>query len=346
MKRFLWIAGACSCSFFAAASCGPAPTTPPPSVDAGPPVDSGPTTTRICLPIPADYPDTWLVNRENRWQGPFLGWVGAEADAPQCKPLSSELMDDITGYTDPSVPVVCGECSCSPGIGPCSPPKFINIGLAACPPAAEQSFNGPPDWDGGCTSANAHVAGALCDGKPCVQSIVISQMEIEQTGCEVIPAPPQPPITWQKFFKACSGGVYPHSPGSPECKPGEASVVAIEGSEFKQCLVKTSPSGDLACPPEYPDQRFIYHKNPCEECTCSTLSPSRCDSTLSVFADDACAGPLVTSAAISSDTSPCIDVAPGSALGSKKMAPPVFTPATCELEGGYEHRRTLICCQL
>lgn len=346
MKRFLLIAGACSCSFFAAASCGPAQTITPPPIDAGPIVDAGPTFTRVCVPLLAEDLDAGLGG-DHTWRGPVLGWVGAEADAPPCTLYGTNIQDDFGGLTDPSVPVVCGDCSCAPRIGTCSPPKFFLVGASACPEQSGvgyTSFNGPPGWDGGCTSAEAYASGQLCNGVPCVHSIVTSPLQIEQTGCEFIPAPVQPPITWQNVFRSCAGKLIPHYADSDACNPGEASVVAIEGAGFKQCVFNFKDVGDTACPPYYTDRRIIYDRTACGPCTCTTLSESKCESTLSIFADEACAGPLVASEALSSSANGCIDVAPGSALGSKKVAPPVFTPATCELEGGYEQHRVIVCC--
>ena len=323
-------------SMLAAVACGPAETLPP-HKDAGPPTsDAGETCAGECLPSP-----------ELEWDGPMLVWMGAEADAPQCPAVAPA--QTFTGYGYPDVPVTCGNCECSPPSGWCVLPLPLTLTAAAAscadngPGVAHTSFDPSFKWDGTCNGDNAIPAAKDCGGVPCVQSVTIAPLTINQDGCLPKALPPVNPPPLTIFARGCYDGLLPHlcSAQLARCVP------TAPGPEFKQCILLSGYARpqDVPCSPDYPNRSFFYPKSTphCAPCACEPPT-STCTSSISLFQDDMCGAPVLQTIEIGAEGPTCADVPPGSALGSKLASPPIYEQGSCHASGGAPLGQ-VVCCR-
>jgi hypothetical protein len=314
----------------------------PTASDAGSSDDAGGTCVGQCAPgLPI------------AWNGPSLVWIGAEAAAPPCPENAS--LQVFTGHAELDAPFTCGACKCDAPIGSCDLPATLTASSAVCPGngsgVAHTSFDPPAGWGETCTAANAIPAGKLCGGVPCVQSVTIAPLTLKQGGCLPIEAAKvQPTPTWKTFARACSTDT-----NAPTCgtKSGVCAPIS-PGPEFKVCTLKEGDPTKLDCPLGYPDRSVFYYgfedDRICSPCVCGAPSGSTCTGSISIFQDGACGAPLVVSLALDAIGPKCDDVSPGSALGSKSASESIFTPGTCQADGGKSNGKalpdgaTVICC--
>ncbi|MEO5732023.1 MAG: hypothetical protein ABI134_08280 [Byssovorax sp.] len=326
-----------SFAFFvlAVVACGPAEILPPPS-DAGTPTnDAGETCDGVCLPGP---PAGWF--------GPYLLWKGKEADAPDCLDVTVSPGIAFTGYTYPSGTPLCGPCKCAPPIGSCELPATLTTAAASCadngPSVEHLSFDPPADWTGTCTAENAISAGKLCGGVPCVQSVTIAPLTMTQGGCLPIqPSDVKPPLELTILGRACGLGM------RPACTAGPGLCMrAAPGPEFKQCISYLANSGFSECPPTYPN-RNIFYPDPdpsCSPCACDAPVGSSCTGLIKVSAASACSPSLLPAISLDAENATCVDLPPGSALGSKSAMAPSYHGGSCTPSGGVPEI-AVFCCQ-
>ena len=317
----------------AVVACGPVETLP--NNDAGTSTnDAGEACQGVCVP-----------GRPSLWDGPVLLWTGDEADVPRCSDIVGGLYDAYTGYGYPDGSILCGACTCGPPSGSCELPATLTTAAASCagnsPSVAHLSFDPPAEWIGTCTAENAIPVGKLCDGVPCVQSITSAPLTMKQGGCLPIAAPNVKPPSASTFARACGFGVAPGCTASPG-----VCVPAAPGPAFKQCIVHEGESGLSKCPPEYPN-RNVFYLNPtpsCTPCVCDAPSGSGCSGSIQVSAKSACSPPLLSTIHLDAKEATCVDLPPGSALGSKSATEPDYSPGKCEPSGG-KPIGTVFCCQ-
>ena len=316
-------------------ACGPTETLAP-NNDAGTSTnDAGKMCAGVCLPGPRPG-----------WDGPFLLWTGKEADAPSCDDVAGGLGEVYHGYGYPAGTPLCGVCTCAPPSGSCELPTTLTTAAASCadnsPSIAHLSFDPPADWTGACTAENAIPAGKLCGGVPCVQSITSAPLAMKQGGCLPITAPNvKPPLASAIFARGCAGDWGPACTGSYEvCKP------PAPGPEFKQCIFHEGDTAYSQCPPEYPNRNISYpDPTPsCSPCACDAPMGSSCFSSIEVSAKSSCSAPLLPTILLHEEGATCVDLPPGSALGSKSATALDYSPGKCEPSGG-KPVGVVFCCQ-
>lgn len=327
MKPSLFVA-----MFFviATSACGPVETSPP-HVDAGPPInDAGELCNGVCV-APASH----------EWLGPDLVWMGDEAAAPTC-PTSAPI-NDFTAHGYLEGPMPCNTCTCGPTSGSCVRPAKLTAAAASCaddgPGVAHTSFDPPVNWTSGCTNASAIPAGQLCGGVSCVQSVTIAPATSEQIGCLPSPSTPDSPPPWNRFARACYAKPLLGCSAVTICAP------TPPGPEFQQCFYRLGDPAKIKCPATYSNKSVFYKPfaPTCAPCACDTPTQAPCVGTLDIFQDGSCNTPLGPSITIDSTGSVCVDVPPGSALGSKKASTAFYQPGSCEPSGGAPEG-TVFCC--
>ena len=312
-------------------ACGPAESWPPD--DAGPHNDAGKTCAGVCLKGPPSF-----------WSSPELAWMGDEAAAPGCPAVA--LLETYTGHGYLDGPLQCDACTCGPTSGSCELPATVTAAATSCAGAgsgaALTSSDPPPGWFGLCNGENAIPAGKLCGVVPCVQSVTIAPLTAKQTGClpnENTNASPPP---WNRFVRGCARAGQP-----PGCNGGDSVCVpAAPGPEFKQCVAShRSDPALLKCPPAYPERSVFYADlaPKCAPCACDAPTESTCTGEVTLYQNGTCGAPLGAPVSIDATGPACVDVPPGSALGSKAASKPIYTPGSCKPSGGVT-KATVYCC--
>ena len=318
----------------AVVACGPEETLAP-NNDAGTSTnDAGEPCNGVCVP-----------GRPASWDGPYLLWTGDEADAPRCSDIAGGFYDAYTGYGYPDGSILCGACTCAPPSGSCELPTTLTTAAASCagdsPSVAHLSFDPPNEWTGTCTTENAILAGKLCGGVPCVQSITSAPLTMKQGGCLPIAAPNVQPPSTSTFARACGFGVAPGCTSSPGvCVPN------APGPEFKHCISILGDSEYSECPSKYPNRNVLYSKPTpsCTPCRCDAPIGSYCTGSIEVSAKSTCSPPLLPAISLNEKDATCTDVPPGSALGSKSASAPNYHAGSCTPTGG-KPLGTVFCCQ-
>lgn len=278
-----------------------------------------------------------IVRAPNGWDPPSLVWIGPESDAPPCP--EAALRVGFEGHAGLSAPHVCGACACAPPSGSCEMPTTITASSTPCPgtdPGAVQTpFDPPPGWSGACTDHDALSMGKLCDGVPCVQSVTIGPLTVNETGC----APTQvassfvPPPTWSTFVRSCIG----EPPG--RCEKSLHVCVPPTATGFHQCIFQ---KGDNDCSSSelmpYTEKHVFYKSledtRACSACACGAPFGGACSANISFYDDGTCSTVASTSKYVDSSGALCIDQIPGTALGSKSAREVRYTPGTCFPSGG------------
>jgi hypothetical protein len=272
----------------------------------------------------------------NGWDFPSQVYIGPEFNAPQCPPTA--IMNGYEGHAELNAPpIACGQCQCNPPSGSCGLPATITASSAVCPgtvPGATPTpFDPPAGWDGGCTTNDAVPAGQVCDGGPCVASITIAPLTINEMGCTPtqLPIPTNGPVSWGNFARTCRAITAGGCTGGALCVPPLAPG-------FRWCVYQ---QGDVSCYKLGPYQdRYVFYDDyqdtrDCTSCACGAPSGSTCSASISVYTDGACASmPPLEEVTVTSAAPSCHDVPAGSALGSKAAGPATYSPGACQPSGG------------
>ncbi|MFS8065250.1 MAG: hypothetical protein ACMG6S_02640 [Byssovorax sp.] len=313
-------------SVIATSACGPVESFPP-RVDAGQPTTgAGETCDGVCLEL-----------EDSEWLGPHLVWMGDEDAAPACP--KNAPVKSFTGHGYLDGPLPCNACSCDYLTHLCYPPKKVTAAASSCagdgPGVTHTSFDPLTSWMTDCTDANAIPAGQLCGGVPCVQSVTIVPSAATPPGC--LPSvstmgPPPPP--WNRFVQGCFAAPF------PRCNDREVCYPASPGPEFKQCIYRQAHP-DLECPAAYPNKSFFYQlfAPMCSPCACE----SPCTRRIDLYQDGSCGTSLGPRISIDATSPGCVDVPPGSALGSMSVSESFYKGGTCTPSGGAPEGRVFCC---
>jgi len=291
------------------------------------------------------------------WSDPIL-----VAKAPPGTKLSCPAeapVHHFTKYADMTADPLTCSCACRPSTGSCKLPTTMSAHNATCNASATISTpsDPPPGWDGSCSAANPISGGALCDGKPCVESLTIGPMEAVDDGCEVdeleiLKGAGDTP-TWGVEVIGCEG--FPEE-GEVGCGSGaKCAPNPTPPPEFRLCVYKED---DVPCEGEdYTDRFVIYEgyddQRDCSACTCAQeVEGSACSAMASIYTDNLCVDPLVLGYPVSSIKEGCFDLTiPGQALGSKAISNVKYHAGTCQPSGGEPIggvellRPSTICCK-
>lgn len=296
------------------------------------------------------------------WSDPRVVWFGpsSELDAHQCPDgVSYEKLKRFDKLVAP--PAKCDACTCLPN-GSCNGlPDTIEIRSGTCNASNVQTtpFDGPPNWDGSCTSVNAMAAGKLCNGVPCAQSVGASALPAP-TNESCTPTVEKPNVTldkheWLEGVRVCGAKDLPGT-----CAVTPERCVGPLDDGWLRCV--SHPGKQDACPGNYNDfaPRFVYLDNPiddrgCSACACGTPKDGLCMGSLSVFSDNLCLSQFAQMPLSSMDGN-CVGITPaGRAVGSKTIGNLSYVPGTCAVTGGEsigtvipnddENSVTTICCR-
>jgi hypothetical protein len=285
--------------------------------------DAGPSCSGQCVPA---YPVV------EGWELAVL-WTGPENAPPACGKDSDTGLD---GYTDLLVSNDCPACACDPPVGSCKPPVSMTVHSEACyqPGSMDMPFDPPADWNGICNADTAIPVD--CGGVPCARSVTIGPMEIANESCmpseQPIPhaTPPQP--TWGRFARGCRLAEHVAARFPDRCSWAENCLPSVD--PFLYCYRK---AGDVACLGHEHTERIVVYtdyddQRKCTDCACGPPQGSVCKGLVTVYEDSACMQPA--GACMPDSSNPCcMDFPPGTALGSKDVAPPAYHPGVCEPMG-------------
>lgn len=275
-----------------------------------------------------------------RW--PDLLLLQAPGPVPPSCPTG--FAEQLLYYADLNAPPpVCGVCKCEESTGQCTGmPSEIYIAAGQCgdPGATKLPFDGPPDWDGSCTSANALAAGVKCpagSNTPCAQSVSFGPLPGPTSESCAVAVEPIPALqfsrSWDTVGILCRGDV-------DETRCGQGAVCASElGPPWRQCVWRSGKHEQ--CPTHYEDgPYFLYPEDAvidtrnCSACECGPPVGSECIGTYHVFEDGACTSQFAEEM-ISSTIGQCTNlISPGKAVGGKAITDLAYLPGTCEASGG------------
>jgi hypothetical protein len=288
-----------------------------------------------CLPEPSDTSAGAWPNE------PLLVWFGPKSQMPENCPEEAPAMkwERFGGLVAP--PAQCEACECSVNGSCTNLPASIEIRSGTCNTSNVQTtiFDGPPNWDGTCTSANAMPAGKLCNGVPCAQSVSASPLPgPTNESCNPITEKPTatlPKHEWTEGALACN-----RMDLDGACKTDSDHCRPTLPSSWLHCVAREGKYNE--CPANYNDEkgpRWYYNDNPiddrgCSACSCGAPKDGLCTGSLSVYGDGSCTNEFVKLPLSSADPS-CGTITPqGRAVGSKTISNLSYIPGTCAVAGG------------
>lgn len=288
--------------------------------------EDGPACAGVCLP-----------NSKWGWEGPVALWVGKKAEQPDPACAAAGWFDSFTGYLEPEPqPLTCPQCACDLPSEVCTPGTGWKVHSEVGCAGTATDFSAPAGWDGTCTEENAIPEGELCDGKPCVQSVLIPPPELSSCVVRVDMSNTEEMDTFPSAQSVMAEGCDTEamkgvcSPGG-ECRPtlpqGFMACVHEEGDH--QCLDEDYPNRHLLYG-EYVDTRG------CTECTCGTPMGAKCSIAATAHNDAVCAAFGASTTIGTAAPALCVDVMQGIALGSKSAKIVSATPGVCEPPTGGE----------
>jgi hypothetical protein len=272
---------------------------------------------------------------------PVVVWFGPRSELEAHKCPDGESYEKAVRYDKlVASPAKCEACACLPE-GSCADlPETIEIRSGKCGVSNVQTtpFDGPPDWDGSCTSVNAIPVGKLCNGVPCAQSVSTSALPAP-TNESCTPTTEKPNATiskheWLEGVRVCDAK---DLPGKCAVTPEHCQNPLKEG--WLRCVMQEGRHNE--CPGNYNDfaPRYVYQDNPidnrgCSECVCGAPKDGICLGSLRLYSDALCSTELNNNL-LSSIKPFCVDLTvPGLALGSKTITNLYYVPGTCAVAGG------------
>jgi hypothetical protein len=114
---------------------------------------------------------------------------------------------------------------------------------------------------------------------------------------------------------------------------------------FKQCILQYGTPGTVNCPTNYPE-KSVFYSSPvpsCSPCTCGIPTAGSCAGSISISQDDACGAPLLPKVSIDLKGPTCVDLPPGSGLGSKLASKPSYVGGYCQPSAAAPEG-TIFCC--
>ncbi len=248
----------------------------------------------------------------------LLIWSGPEGTTPPECPDGAPLT--FGGYLDtPPDTVTCsGPCTCTPSQGACFPPVKIEANSASCPaagPGVMHTPSSPPNiWDGSC-AAGASVSSVF--------SVSVGPALLSSDrGCAAASLNATE-IKGMTRVKECTTDTYTVEGTCPNLDQ-LCTFKKVDG--FEVCLYNF---GDTSCPDSWPVKHLYYEDYRACTCECGDPVGDSCSTTVTLFADDACTQPIGSTPITTDDPTVCVDVPPGSALGSKSATLPNYQAGTC-----------------
>lgn len=245
-------------------------------------------------------------------------WSGPIGSTPPACPAGAPV--PTSGYLDaPPDSVTCSPaCTCGSSQDECFLPGTLTVSAAACPGGSATSLDPPAAWGGSCVTqaSAASVAsftvgptGFAFKGGSCApSSVAATNVEGGKAVAQLCTTTNNPPIP------------------TGQCPNG--SICAFERVEgHLLCLLDVS--GDVSCPAGWPSKHLYYDHSALCACSCGAPTGESCTSTVTAYDDAACQNPLGSAAVSADQSAACVDVAPGSMLGSVSATPPVFKSGTC-----------------
>ena len=279
---------------------------------------------------------------------PVALWLGPVEDMPTCCPGAAgcetagavptkkfRLFKDLI-----APPAECDACACEASEGTCTElPATIEVRSSLCnqPGGGALPFAGPPGWDGSCSADGALVAGAMCNGVPCAQSIWAPPLPGPTTeACaptSAIPTAKIEPARWATGGLACQG-----KPRAEQCPNSDETCYEDPGPGWWQCVYHDGI--DTECPDNFWKTPIVLYpeeaidERGCEACTCGDPMGSGCLGQVPIYSDSACQV-QTTTLLVSSMKDGCAEInPPGLALGSKKVTGLGYMPGVCAASGG------------
>lgn len=251
--------------------------------------------------------------------------------------------------------LTCPTCSCAAPTNPidgCVLPTVWNVESTACQDPSSPTltvFDPPVNWTGSCTSVNSIASGILCDGEPCVRSLVVQPPAIQPC----LAAPAMPP-EGQTPAPPSAAKVIEYSAATSGQSCGLTSnCIAPPPAGYKICLITRNDDAVEPCPKGWTDRyegwRNFSDTRTCTPCTCSAPEGASCIARVKAYADDACvseAGSLLVS---SDEAAKCTDLLVGTSLGSKAAEILSYQSGMCmastsEIIGSTETKRPVTFC--
>jgi len=263
---------------------------------------------------------------------PSYVWFGKEdqASPPPLEGLQWTSWVDVN-LKQPT----CPTCSCIAPTNPsdgCVLPPVWSVESKVCQEISSPSvtpFDPPTNWTGSCSSTNPIAEGLMCDGEPCVKSLVLQPPTIAPCVAESIMPPDAQPadaIAHERVIEYVSA-----STGQP-CG-STSNCIAPPPTDYKLCLVPNEIEVPFACPVggavSATGWGRVIHTRSCSACSCGQPEGASCEVHAKVYADDACTDTLGDMVLSSSEDTKCVDVMAGTALGSKRAEVLSYLPGTC-----------------
>lgn len=272
---------------------------------------------------------------------PLIVWFGPKSKLKDQTCPGGLPFEKVRGYDKlVAPPAKCDACACLAD-GSCTGlPENIAIQSGKCGVGNVQitPFDGPPNWDGSCTSVNAMAAGKLCNGVPCAQAVTTSPLPVP-TNESCTPTAEKPNATLDKH-DWLDGALACHAQDRMEtCTTAPEHCAELLPDGWLRCVARNGKHD--ACPGNYNDSGpfVFYQDNPiddrsCSECICGAPKDSICTGSLRLFSDSLCTNELNNNQ-IASTNPFCADLSPpGLAVGSKTFGDLKYWPGTCAVTGG------------
>lgn len=264
---------------------------------------------------------------------PSYVWMGEEAASPP-PGLDGFVWTSWVDvkFAEPE----CPACSCSAPTNPsdgCVLPMVWSVESTVCQDPSSPSvtpFDPPLNWAGSCTSTNPIAAGILCDGEPCVKSLVVQAPTI--APCVAAPAMPpegqtltQPTRT--KVVEYVSAALTTATCGTTH------NCIAPPPPGYQLCLVANGFELATPCPNGWTDRRtgwrIVKEQRACSACTCGAPQDGSCEVLATVYSDDGCGNVRGSVVLPSNQEAKCTDLPVGTALGSKTAEIISYQAGTC-----------------
>lgn len=289
---------------------------------------------------PIGCPGVCAPQAPDGFEGPVLVATGSAIGLGECPKGTKEV---VWALADPQLgPRDCPTCACGEPPGTCELPTSWNTHATVCqdPSPASASFDGPANWDGSCTAANAIAEDKLCGGVPCVRSLSVDPPVVTEGDCPVMTEGEEAPDESIPFSGFINQWPTLDSVGALACADDGTpctytSCSPYPPSPFKVCVYVED---DLPCPLEWPERSVFFDggtdNRECSPCSCSPPTGGSCLAQIHVYTDDNCTNEQLSPYVSSDMPPPCHDLMSGISLGSKKAEVIERMPGTCTPQGG------------
>jgi hypothetical protein len=264
---------------------------------------------------------------------PSYVWLGDEGDPEPIVlgDLKSTSWVDVE-FAEPN----CPACFC---VAPedaedgCLMPNAVTARSTTCQDnssSTSTSFDPPANWTGSCTAANPIVADAMCDGVPCVKSLMVQPPTIAPCNAEPTMPPEGQPLASPKRTKVIS---YVAGNQDGLCTNLSANCIKPAPKDFKFCLVAYGEAAGVMCPNGWSERHTgwtnVEDKRRCSACACGAPEDGACYVRATVFSDDVCSDDFANVVVASFDEPACLDVPTGAPLSGKTAEVLSYVAGSC-----------------